>query len=165
MKITAELLRIGQKNLNGRIYTRETAEEIVDQFKRKVAEQGHLFGQIGHPENLQVSLANVSHNVNDIRIENNRIVGDITVMDTPSGKVLKSLVEIGMKDYQGILVEIVNPHGGPMVFRPRSIGTVNDDGTVELQELISFDAVPADEDAFKGLLDGETQYTRKWIAK
>ena len=154
MRITAELLKIGDVNLNGRIYTRETAELMVEQFNQKVAEHGFFFGQLGFGDSADTTtLQRASHNVNEISIRQDRVVGDITIMDTPEGKALKLLVETQMKGYQGVLVEMTNPCGGKVVFRPRSTGTVNEDGTVEIHELISFDAVPVEDDSFKGLLD------------
>ena len=100
MRITAELLKIGDVNLNGRIYTREAAELMVEQFNLKVAEHGFFFGQLGFGDSADTTtLQRVSHNVNEISIRQDRVVGDITIMDTPEGKTLKSLVEAEMKGY------------------------------------------------------------------
>ena len=162
MKITAQLLKINEANLNGRIYTREVVETMIEQFNRRKAEQGHFLGELGFPERLETTLSQVSHSVDEIHIDKNMLLGDITVLDTPNGKVLKSMIEVGMKNYQGILIEITNPFAAPTVFRSRYTGTVSEDGTVSINKLISFDAVPADEDSFRGLMDGETKYTKIW---
>jgi hypothetical protein len=137
MKIKTVLLKIGEKNLNERIYTEEAVNEMVNQFMEKRNTNGVFFGQMGFPEDMEVNLSKVSHNVERIWVENNTLYGEINILDTPKGKELKN-----------IMSEIDNS----IVFRSRSIGTVNEDGTVNIQKIISFDAIPKDQDSFKDIL-------------
>lgn len=159
MKITTVLLEMNKENLNGRIYTRECVENMIEQFNRKFGQQGYFFGETGIPDSTTVSLSKISHNVTKIEIQGNKLLGDIQILNTPQGEFLKSFIKESLKDYISLLIEITNPKV-PIVFRPRSIGSVNPDKTIEITELISFDVVPRDNDAFKGLLDGESQYIK-----
>ena len=51
---------------------------------------------IDHPEDSVVNLKNASHIVTDLWWEGKDLKGKIKVLTTPSGKILKSLVESGI---------------------------------------------------------------------
>jgi hypothetical protein len=137
MKITTELLKIGEKNLNGRIYTEEAVNEMVNQFMWKRNTNGVFFGQMGFPEDMDVSLSKVSHSVERIWVENNTLYGEIRILDTPEGNKIRD-----------IMAEVDRS----VVFRSRSTGSVNEDGTVNIEKLISFDAIPKDQDPYKDII-------------
>lgn len=137
MKITTELLKIGEKNLNGRIYTEEAVNEMVNQFTWIRNTNGVFFGQMGFPEDLDVNLSKVSHSVERIWVENNTLYGEIRILDTPEGNKIRD-----------IMAEVDRS----VVFRSRSTGSVNEDGTVNIEKLISFDAIPKDQDPYKDLI-------------
>jgi len=48
-----------------------------------------------------------------------------------------------------------------IVFRPRSAGIVNEDGTVNIHQIYSFDAIPKSEDAWKSIEIEKDN--RKWL--
>jgi hypothetical protein len=50
-----------------------------------------------HPESSVINLKNVSHIVREAYFEGNTVYGTVELLDTPSGKVLQSLVESGVK--------------------------------------------------------------------
>ena len=50
-----------------------------------------------HPESSVVNLKNVSHIVRSAYIEQGTVMGTVELLDTPSGKILQSLVESGVK--------------------------------------------------------------------
>ena len=56
-------------NLNGRIYTKQLAEQIIKQHSEPI------FGQIGLPNGLNQDLSEVTHKVTNLRIEGNDLVG------------------------------------------------------------------------------------------
>lgn len=138
MKLKTELLKIGVKNLNERIYTEEAVNEMVNQFMEKKNSIGVFFGQMGFPEDMEINLSRVSHDVERIWVENNILYGEIRVLDTPEGEKIKNIMS-GIEDR-------------PIVFRSRSAGTVNEDGTVNIQKLLSFDAIPKDQDPYKDII-------------
>jgi hypothetical protein len=116
-----QLMRLNHLNKNGRIYTPESLEKFL--------EKGY-YGEIGHPQNPIVDLGKVSHEVYDLRIEDDILVGEVKILPNPNGEILKL-----------ILSEVV--------FRPRGMGNVNEQSKqVENFQLLSFDAIPRDQDTF-----------------
>ena len=93
--ITVKVLMIGAKNLNEMIYTRESAEKMVSDFKEKRNKIGAFFGQLGFPESStpDILMNKVSHDVQDVWIAGDSLWAEIKILDTQSGKTLKSIME------------------------------------------------------------------------
>ena len=83
-----------RKNGNGRIYPTNILSREVDNYKAIVKEKRAL-GELDHPESSIINLNNVSHMVVDVWMDGKSVMGKLKVMDTPSGKILKSLIEGG----------------------------------------------------------------------
>tara|TARA_R110002020_G_scaffold204168_1_gene408069 strand:- start:992 stop:1597 length:606 start_codon:yes stop_codon:yes gene_type:complete len=83
-----------RKNGNGRIYPTNILSREVDNYKAIVKEKRAL-GELDHPESSIINLNNVSHMVVDVWMDNKSVMGKLKVMDTPSGKILRSLIEAG----------------------------------------------------------------------
>lgn len=154
MKISGTFLTAGVVNGNGRIYTKEAMSDMMKQFQ----ERDHaMYGMLGYPEDGVVSLSHVSHVVNSLKIKYKRIprkkkkelkkngtfetiknkrcdlVGEIELLDTPSGKIAKKLM-------------------GGLVVRPMGTGTIREDGVIENYNLISCSLISKDDDSFKGII-------------
>ena len=106
------LQRAEAKNQNGRIYPKEI-----------------LLGELDHPDSSVVNLQNVSHNVLGMGWDGDDLVGEVEVLSTPSGNILKELFQSGIK----------------LGISSRGLGSVKEKGDVnEVQddfELIAFDFV------------------------
>ena len=50
-------------------------------------------GELDHPDSSVINLKNVSHNVKDLWWDGDNILGKIEILPTPSGNILKSLVD------------------------------------------------------------------------
>lgn len=133
MKKTVKLLKFDVLNLNNRIYTKKEVEPCLISLKEKIRD-GVLFGELGYPENYDVSLREASHKILDLYIEDDYLIGVIETLNNSSGHVLKELIDT-------------------VVFRPSSIGTVNENKYVRLENILTFDAINSETDAFKGLMD------------
>ena len=59
---------------------------------------GKMFwtGNCDHPDSAVVSLVNVSHVVREARMEGDIVYGTIEILNTPKGKLIKSLIEDGV---------------------------------------------------------------------
>ena len=79
---------------NGRIYPAKILEREVENY-RKVVEQNRALGELDHPESSIINLNNVSHMVVDVWMDGKTVMGKLKVLDTPSGNILKSLIEGG----------------------------------------------------------------------
>jgi hypothetical protein len=84
------------QNGNGRIYPHAILEREVGNYLNMVKERRAL-GELDHPDTSVINLSNASHLVTDIWMDDNKCMGKIEVLNTPSGNVLKELVNAGVK--------------------------------------------------------------------
>jgi len=83
-------------NQNGRIYPEYVLEREVRNYQKFIVENRAL-GELDHPDSSVVNLKNVSHLVREAYLERGVVYGTVEILDTPSGKILQSLVESGVK--------------------------------------------------------------------
>lgn len=84
-------------NQNGRIYPLAVLEREVRNYQKFIIEN-RAVGELDHPDSSVVNLKNVSHVIREAYIENGTVVGTIEVLHrTPSGAILRGLVEHGVK--------------------------------------------------------------------
>ena len=83
-------------NGNGRVYPRNVLEKEMKNYQKLVKERRAL-GELDHPDDSVINLKNASHIVTDVWWDGGNVMGKVRVLDTPSGQVLKSLVEAGVK--------------------------------------------------------------------
>ena len=82
-------------NQNGRIYPRDILEREIRNYQKFIRENRAL-GECDHPDSSVVELKNVSHIIRDAYMEGDIVYGTVELLDTPCGKILKSLVEAGV---------------------------------------------------------------------
>jgi hypothetical protein len=83
-------------NQNGRIYPKNILEREIRNYQKFIAENRAL-GELDHPDSSVVNLKNVSHIVREAYLDGDVVYGSVEILDTPSGKILQSLVESGVK--------------------------------------------------------------------
>lgn len=116
-------------NKNKRVYPRMVLENGVQKLNESIKNRG-LFGELDHPTDTIIHLANASHLVTRLWWEGNTLMGEGEVLNTPAGKVLKSLLESGLR----------------VGMSSRGVGSGNPDSNGllvigESYKLITFDAV------------------------
>ena len=94
--LTGVMQRADKENGNGRVYGRKVLEREIENYI-KLVEDRRALGELDHPEDSVVNLKNVSHMVTRIWWDGDAVMGKVKVLDTPSGKILRSLVENGVK--------------------------------------------------------------------
>ena len=94
--LTGKLQEADVQNGNGRVYPYKVLAREVQNYKKLVKENRAL-GELDHPDDSVINLKNASHMVTDIWMEDKSVMGKVKVLNTPSGQVLKSLVESGVK--------------------------------------------------------------------
>lgn len=87
--------RANTLNQNGRVYPRTILEREVINYQ-KLIQENRAMGECDHPESSVVELKNVSHVVTEARMEGDNVYGVIEILDTPSGKIIQSLIESGV---------------------------------------------------------------------
>jgi hypothetical protein len=82
-------------NQNGRVYPREILNREVRNYQKFIKENRAL-GECDHPDSSVVELKNASHIVREAYMDDDTCFGTVELLDTPSGKILQSLVESGV---------------------------------------------------------------------
>lgn len=82
-------------NQNGRIYPKTILEREIINYQKFIKENRAL-GECDHPDTSVVELKNASHIVREARMDGETVYGSIELLDTPSGKILQSLIESGV---------------------------------------------------------------------
>jgi len=82
-------------NGNGRVYPYGVLQKEMKNYQKLVKENRAL-GELDHPEDSVINLKNASHMVTSVWWDGKDVMGKAKVLDTPSGKILRSLVESGV---------------------------------------------------------------------
>jgi hypothetical protein len=85
------------KNRNGRIYPTEILQKEVARYNLEFINKSRAFGELGHPDGPTVNLERVSHMIKKLYPEGKNFIGEAKIMDTPYGKIVKSLIDEGAK--------------------------------------------------------------------
>ena len=83
------------KNGNGRYYSRDLWNREIDKYMELVKEN-RATGELDHPESQVINLKNVSHNIKDMYWDGDNVMGKIEILPTPSGNILKALIDSGI---------------------------------------------------------------------
>ena len=148
--VSGVLQRADAKNQNGRVYPKEILKREVEAYMQGPVAENRAMGELDHPESSVINLQNVSHTIKKCWWDGDDVMGDVEILPTPAGNILKALFAAG------VTVGISS----------RGMGSVSDnlsEGTVEVQDdydLLCFDFVstPSTQGAFlspKGLNEGK----------
>ena len=96
-KIKGIFLQADIKNRNGRVYPMEVLEKEVNRYNKKFINENRAYGELGHPEGPTVNLERVSHMVTELYPDGKNFIGEAKIMETPMGKIVKSLMNEGGK--------------------------------------------------------------------
>ena len=93
--IEGVFLQSNLKNRNGRIYPVEILDTEVKRYNDEYVNKNRAFGELGHPDSPTINLDRVSHMIKSLRREGDNFIGKAKIMDTPYGKIVKSLIDEG----------------------------------------------------------------------
>jgi len=96
MKIRGVFGRCNEKNNNGRIYPTAVLEAQLAKVQPLIAER-RLCGELDHPQNDTVKLANASHLITKLDMKGNELIGEAEILKTPAGLTAQALVNGGVK--------------------------------------------------------------------
>lgn len=158
MMLSGVIQRADARNGNGRIYPHSVLSREMDTYKQLVQERRAL-GELDHPDLSVINLKNVSHLVVEVWWNGKDVMGKIQVLNTPSGQVLRELVNANVKigissrgtgsvrenrgetivedDFQLICFDIVSEPSthGAFMFQERK-GNVNENKQARVSNLI-----------------------------
>ena len=84
-------------NRNGRMYKFDTMNREVSKYNEEFTNKGRALGELGHPEGPTLNLDRVSHKIVELYPEGTNFMGKAKLMDTPMGKIAKSLLDEGVQ--------------------------------------------------------------------
>jgi len=96
MYIEGVFLQGDIKNRNGRMYPVNTLAKEVSRYNESFVKKGRALGELGHPEGPTVNLDRVSHKIVSLTQEGNNFKGKAQLLETPMGKIAKSLISEGV---------------------------------------------------------------------
>jgi hypothetical protein len=83
-------------NGNGRVYNEQILRREVKNYQ-KLIDENRALGELDHPDSSVVELSKVSHKVTKLWMEGDDVYGKLQVLPTPTGNILRSLVESGVQ--------------------------------------------------------------------
>ena len=83
------------KNRNNRMYAEATLAKEVNRYNEEYVTKNRAFGELGHPDSPSINLDRVSHLITSLKQEGNQWIGKAKILETPMGKIAKSLMEGG----------------------------------------------------------------------
>ena len=95
--IEGVFMQAEKENRNKRIYPKQVLAEATAKYVKEQVKSGRAVGELNHPEGPQINLDKVSHRITELNWEGNNVVGKALILDTPMGKIVKGLVEGGVK--------------------------------------------------------------------
>ena len=96
MILSGKLQEADIQNGNGRVYPHRVLMREMKNYQKLVKERRAL-GELDHPDDSVINLKNASHMVTDVWWDDKSVMGKVQVLNTPSGNILRSLVESGVK--------------------------------------------------------------------
>lgn len=142
-------------NGNKRSYPRAVIEREVNSHINTKIKENRALGELGHPPTSEINLDRVSHLIKELKMDGNTAIGKAQVLDTPCGKIAKSLMESGVRlgvssrgigslkngivqnDFRLICVDIVSDPSGPGCWV---------DGIMEGKEWVNVDGILVEKD-------------------
>lgn len=144
--VSGVVQRADAYNQNGRTYPKSILEREVQRYIREEISENRALGELDHPDSAVVNLNNASHNILELRWDNNDLIGKIEILTTPAGNILRELLKSNIR----------------LGISSRGMGSVKHvgEGLVEVQndfKLVCFDFVssPSTHGAFMNLQESK----------
>ncbi len=90
-------LQADVKNRNGRLYPYEIMKNQVNEYVEMYINDNRALGELGHPTNPSVNYDKASHKIISLREDAKNFIGKAKIMDTPQGRIVKTLMDEGVK--------------------------------------------------------------------
>jgi hypothetical protein len=144
------ILIADKKNLNDRYYTLDSLEKIITDFNKEVVRLGQCFGVFRTEPDYRpygdrglMNIRDIAFTVDSMQIEGKVLMANINILKTPPGNDLKEVID-------------------RIVFRTCVWGNLEDDGKVEIENLISVNAIRLIDDPFRKIkeMNGKFNYIK-----
>ena len=135
------------QNQNGRIYPYSVLKKQVKEFNEKFVKQDRALGELGHPSGPTVNLDRVSHVITELQEDGKNFIGKAKIIDTPNGKIVKNLLESGVR------LGVSSRGLGSVKTNKEGVNEVQGDFVLSTVDIVSDPSAP---DAFvNGIMEGK----------
>ena len=135
------------QNQNGRIYPYSVLKKQVKEFNEKFVKQDRALGELGHPSGPSVNLDRVSHIITELHEDGKNFIGKAKIIDTPNGKIVKNLLESGVR------LGVSSRGLGSVKTNKSGVNEVQGDFVLSTVDIVSDPSAP---DAFvNGIMEGK----------
>lgn len=135
-------------NKNKRMYPLHELEREVARYNEEMVKPGRAMGELNHPSTADVDLERACHIVTEMTQDGNVFYGKSKVLSTPCGKIVRALVNDGVK----------------VGMSSRALGTLEEGrehNTVKNMNLVAIDCV-ADPSYPKAFVNGILE-SKQWV--
>jgi hypothetical protein len=135
-------------NKNKRMYPLHELEREVARYNEEMVKPGRAMGELNHPSTADVDLERACHMVTEMTQDGNVFYGKSKVLSTPCGKIVRALVNDGVK----------------VGMSSRALGTLEEGrehNTVKNMSLVAIDCV-ADPSYPKAFVNGILE-SKQWV--
>ena len=134
------------KNQNGRVYPYSVLNKEVKNYTKKYVNEGRALGELGHPMGPTINLDRVSHLITELEEDGKNFIGKAKIMDTPNGKIVKNLIESGVR------LGVSSRGLGSVKTNKSGVNEVQKDVTLSTVDIVADPSAPA---AFvNGIMEG-----------
>lgn len=113
------------RNHNQRVYPTNEIRTAVETLNETIRDGESILGEADHPEELNINLDRVSHEITEMWMDGSRGCGKLKVLPTPMGNIVRTLLENGVK----------------LGVSSRGSGNVDNNGMVSEFEIVTVDVV------------------------
>jgi len=93
--ISGVFMQAEKVNGNGRIYPKAVLEHAVNEYINTQVNTNQALGELNHPSRSTPDPREAAIIIEELWFEGNNVMGRARVLDTPNGKIVKSLIEGG----------------------------------------------------------------------
>ena len=147
--ITGVMMEAGVVNRNKRMYNESVLKKECKRYISEYVNKNRALGELNHPSGPTVNLDRVSHMIVNLNESGRQIMGKAKILDTPMGKIVKSLIDEGAQ--LG-----VSSRGMGSLKSQGGVNIVQEDFTLAAIDIVADPSAP---NAFvNGILEG-----KEWI--
>ena len=147
--ITGVMMEAGVVNRNKRMYNESVLKKECKRYISEYVNKNRALGELNHPSGPTVNLDRVSHMIVNLNESGSQIMGKAKILDTPMGKIVKSLI------YEGAQLG-VSSRGMGSLKSQGGVNIVQEDFTLAAIDIVADPSAP---NAFvNGILEG-----KEWI--
>ena len=147
--IKGVMMEAGVVNRNKRLYNEDVLKKECKRYISEYVQKNRALGELNHPAGPTVNLDRVSHMIVNLSEDGRQIMGKAKIIDTPMGKIVKSLIDEGAQ--LG-----VSSRGMGSLKMQNGVNVVQNDFTLAAIDIVADPSAP---NAFvNGILEG-----KEWI--